>query len=135
MFEIFIFIRFLTKIIFKNSKSNVHQFVKAYWKVKKEHCREAGPPRGYRGPGAKLENEGPCVRDRSKQKGQKARESGELKLEPLLESCKLLLLGGSLNTSKEANPSLLAALKLPMNAKLKDEVKFKNCSIHQLANM
>ena len=40
-----------------------------------------------------------CVCDRSEQKGQKARE---LNLEALLEPCRLLLLGGSLNTSKEA---------------------------------
>ena len=34
------------------------------------------PPRGFRGPGAKLQNEAPCDCDLSKQKGQKARESG-----------------------------------------------------------
>ena len=34
-----------------------------------------GPPRGFRGPGTKLQSEAPCVRDRSEQKGQKAQES------------------------------------------------------------
>ena len=41
------------------------------------------------------------VIDESK-KGKKARESGELNLVGLLEPIRLLLLGGSLNTSKEA---------------------------------
>ena len=44
----------------------------------------------------------PCVCDRSKQKEQKARESGELNLEELSEHSRLLILGFSLNTSKEA---------------------------------
>ena len=36
---------------------------------------QSGPPRDFRGPGAKLE--ALCVCERSEQKGQKARESGE----------------------------------------------------------
>ena len=60
------------------------------------------PPRGFRGQGAKLQNESSCICDRIEQKGQKAREFGELNLEALLEPCRLLLLGGSLNTSKKA---------------------------------
>ena len=34
-----------------------------------------GPPRGFRGPGTKLQSEAPCVCDRSEQKGQKTWES------------------------------------------------------------
>ena len=60
------------------------------------------PPGGFQEPGAKLQNQAPCVRDRIEQKGYKARESGELNLEALLDPCRLFLLGGSLNTSKEA---------------------------------
>ena len=59
-----------------------------------------GPPTGFRGPGARLQNKGPSVCDRSK-KGQKARESGELNLE-VLKHCRLFLFGGSLNTSIKA---------------------------------
>ena len=58
--------------------------------------REVSRPRG------KTANEIACVYERSDQKGQKARESGELNLEALLEPSKLLLLGGFLNTFKEA---------------------------------
>ena len=61
----------------------------------------SGPPRGFRGPGAKLQNVAPCVFDRSKQKGREVRESGKQNLEALLKACRLLLLGVSLNTSKE----------------------------------
>ena len=35
-----------------------------------------GSPRGFGGPGAKLQNQAPCVCDRSEQNGQKASESG-----------------------------------------------------------
>ena len=60
------------------------------------------PPSGFQGLGVKLQNEALCVRDRSELTEQKARESGELNLEVRLESCSLLLLGGSFNTSKKA---------------------------------
>ena len=63
-------------------------------------CLRSGQPRGFRGPGAKLQNEAPCVCDRSEQKGKKARESGEMNLEALLEPCRPLLLGGSFDTCK-----------------------------------
>ena len=33
-----------------------------------------GPSKGFRGPGAKLPNEAPCVCDRSELKGQKVRK-------------------------------------------------------------
>ena len=68
----------------------------------------AGPARGLRGPGEKLQNVAPCVCDRAegqkgrRAEGQKARKSGGLNLEALLEPCRLFLLGGSRNTSKKA---------------------------------
>ena len=61
-----------------------------------------GPPRFFQGPGAKLQNEAPCFCNRNEQRGQNARGFWEQNLEALLEPCRLLLLEGSLNTSKEA---------------------------------
>ena len=46
-----------------------------------------------------MQNRASCVCDHSEQRGKKVRESGELNLEALLEPCRLLLLGDSLNTS------------------------------------
>ena len=48
-------------------------------------CVNNGPPRGFQGPRATLQNEAPSACDRSEQKGQKAKESGGLNLEALLE--------------------------------------------------
>ena len=62
----------------------------------------SGPPRGFRGQAAKLQNEAPRVCDRSKQEGQKISGGGGLNLAALLEPCRQLLLQVSLNTSKEA---------------------------------
>ena len=56
---------------------------------------------GCRGPGAKLQNEAPCVCGRSEQKGRKQGNLGELNLEALLGPCRLLLLRVSFNKSKE----------------------------------
>ena len=70
-------------------------------------------PKGFQGPGTKLQHEAPCVCDRSEQKGQKAMESRELNLEAVLEPCRLILVGDSLNTSKEAVNKILVLVDEP----------------------
>ena len=67
-------------------------------------CTHANPrpPRGVRGPEAKLENEGLVSVTEASRRGRKQRNLVELNLETLLEYCRLLLLGGSMNTSQEA---------------------------------
>ena len=50
-----------------------------------------------------MQNGVPCVSvDEASKRGRNKGNLGELNLEALLEPCMLLLLGGSLNTSKEA---------------------------------
>ena len=61
-----------------------------------------GPPRGFRGTGSKLQNEVSGVCDRGKQKNRKQGNLRKLNFKALLEHCRLLLLGGSLDISKEA---------------------------------
>ena len=58
----------------------------------------------FSGPGGKTAKR---VCDRSEQKGENARELGKLNLEALIEPYRLFLLGGSLNTSKEAMTKIL----------------------------
>ena len=52
-------------------------------------------------PRDKLQNGAPCNYMEVSRRGRKQGNLGELNLEALLEPCRLLVLGGSLNTSKE----------------------------------
>ena len=63
---------------------------------------DTGPPRGVRGPGAKLQNEAPFACGQSEGRGRKQGNLGELNLKALLEPCRLLLFGVFMDTSKEA---------------------------------
>ena len=52
-------------------------------------------------PRDKLQNEAPCDYMEASRRGGKQGNLGELNLEALLEPCRLLVLGGSFNTSQE----------------------------------
>ena len=63
---------------------------------------QAGQPRRFRGPGANCKMRPLVSVIEASRRGRKQGNLGELNLEVLLEPCRLLLLGGSLNTPKEA---------------------------------
>ena len=56
-------------------ESRVSRIVSGEQQTLNQH-HHSGPPKGFRGPRAKLQNKAPRVCGRSEEKGQKARETG-----------------------------------------------------------
>ena len=72
-------------------------FITAYFRSIEKLILSSGPPIGFRSPRAKLQMEVPCVFDPSKQKGQKARESGETESGGIRRALNAALIGRVLN--------------------------------------
>ena len=75
----------------------------------------AGPPRGFRSPGARLQSEAPCVCGLSEHKGQKARGSGGTESGTLLDHVIGRFLEYRLLLSKEAlNKNFVSGAHCPL---------------------